>query len=1019
MTPPAAHHPTDETLVAYGLGKIGDAEADAVMRHLEGCPECKARVAEMSADSFVGRLRAAAGPDGTAPPEKSLSGLSRATRGGFGRKPTVVPPELMASGQYIDIRELGHGGMGVVYLATNRLLNRPEVLKVVNRTLLDKPGAAERFLREMQSAARLQHRNVVAAYSAHQFGDLLVFAMEYVEGDDLAKVVKARGPVLVPNGCFYAYHTALGLQHAHERGMVHRDIKPSNLILTREDGKSVVKILDFGLAKATSEKGVDGDLTGEGKMMGTPDYMAPEQALNARGADIRADIYSLGCTLYFLLAGKPPFEGSSLLDLLQKHQSTDARGLNFVRPEVPTELAAVAAKMMAKEPDRRYQTPGEVAKELARFVKPAGGSGVKPVADVSRGAGGTVAPAGTAPNTPVVPKSVPPENAPQADAPAEWKPPSVFRDGPVPVHTQHVNAEDINPPARAADRKPRQRAKAAPARKRPRWAIPVGVAGAVLLVVLVAVAGGVFKAKTKDGTIVVENVPADATVEVDGETVTLTRNGETVTVSAVQDGERKVKVVRSGVEVWSKDVTVKLGGEPIRVRLEPPAGPPIPPAAGAKPLPVVPKAVVSRFAEGDDEGWTTRNMPRPGGIPPDPTDPIEVRSVGKDFHLFARDRSPGEIWGWVAPPKFCGNQSDKFGGLLKYRIFVGEVDPGRVTTDVVYVGVKGSRMGMLARGTTIGRINPGSVNQYAIRLDGSGAWLRGERRATDDEVREVLSDVEDLWIRGEYPGGVPGRSGDCRLDDVELLPPGEIGGKTTPKTEQPPAKTDSLTPGSVFKGTRTYTKGAFAGGTVPYELHVVGRDGKKFSGHVFDNGPGRNRATVEGEFDGDTITWREQSAFAANQVYMVTGKLDGDTIRVTERSERGGRWMGDATATLTRVEPAATAKEKKAGVPNTDLLRTGTSWTGPKTGGRPGHSFTLDVTSRDGTDFKGVVTTDGGLKKVEVEGSVSGSDIEWRSGKVLGPDGSLRPFRGTISDDRIDAKAVGADVSVTLKLSKK
>ena len=147
--------------------------------------------------------------------------------------------------------------MGVVYLAKNKLMDRLEVLKVVNKTLLDRPGAVERFLREIRSAAKLSHANVVAAYSAVQVGDLLAFAMEYVEGQDLAAVVKTQGPLPVAHACYYVQQAALGLQHAFEKNMVHRDIKPQNLILAREGKKHIVKVLDFGLAKVMREKAED------------------------------------------------------------------------------------------------------------------------------------------------------------------------------------------------------------------------------------------------------------------------------------------------------------------------------------------------------------------------------------------------------------------------------------------------------------------------------------------------------------------------------------------------------------------------------------------------------------------------------------------------------------------------------------------------------------------------------------------------------------------------------------------
>lgn len=278
----------------------------------------------------------------------------------------ILPPGLAEATQYSDIRELGRGGMGVVYLARNTMMNRPEVLKVVNRALLERPDAAERFLREIRSAAQLRHPNVVTAYSAQQVGDTLVFAMEYVQGVDLAKVLKEKGPLPVPNACYYAYQAALGLQHAHEKGMVHRDIKPSNLILTREGKKQVVKILDFGLAKGTGEK-VDASLTGQGATLGTPDYISPEQIRDAAKVDIRCDIYSLGCTLYHLLAGRPPFTGNSLYEVLLSHDTTEASRVNTHRGEVPLELATIVAKMMAKNPADRFQTPAEVAAALKPF----------------------------------------------------------------------------------------------------------------------------------------------------------------------------------------------------------------------------------------------------------------------------------------------------------------------------------------------------------------------------------------------------------------------------------------------------------------------------------------------------------------------------------------------------------------------------------------------------------------------------------------------------------------------------
>ncbi len=369
-----ATHPSADALKAFGLGKLDDAAAELVMRHLDLCEGCRKEVAALSGDDFLARLRQARGQSSTPAPSNTFSDSA------VGRKPPLppvssqtaipnLPAELAASPQYEVLKELGRGGMGVVYLARNKLMDRLEVLKVVNKALLDRPGAVERFLREIRSAAKLRHANVVAAYSALQLGDLLAFAMEHVEGEDLAALVKSRGPLPVQHACYYAQQAALGLQHAFEKQMVHRDIKPQNLMLTREGKRHVVKVLDFGLAKVKSEKAEDTGLTGEGKMLGTPDYIAPEQTLDAARADIRADIYSLGCTLYYLLSGAAPFKGRSLYEVLQAHHSVEARPLNLARPEVPEELAAVVRKMMAKDPAQRYQTPAEVAQALGVFVR--------------------------------------------------------------------------------------------------------------------------------------------------------------------------------------------------------------------------------------------------------------------------------------------------------------------------------------------------------------------------------------------------------------------------------------------------------------------------------------------------------------------------------------------------------------------------------------------------------------------------------------------------------------------------
>jgi serine/threonine protein kinase len=386
MDAPSSLHPTDQTLSSYGLGKLGDGPAEEVNKHLEQCPDCRKRVAEMSADSFLGRVRDAQAA-GKSAFGQSQAGGTQSYKGSNSSAPPpadTLPPGLADHPDYEIKRELGRGGMGVVYLAHNTLMGRDEVLKVMGRQIMERPGVLDRFLREIRAVAKLRHANIVSAYHATRLGESLVFAMEYVEGLDLSRMVKAKGPLPVGHACNFAYQAALGLQHAHEEGLVHRDIKPGNLMLSKKGERATVKVLDFGLAKVTREEKVDGGLTSVGQALGTPDFIAPEQIIDAQSADVRADIYSLGGTLYYLLTGRPPFKANSLYDMYQAHISRDADPLNLVRPEVPSELAALVAKMMAKDPARRFQTPGEVAQVLVPFFKPGANPGSRPSPEISR-----------------------------------------------------------------------------------------------------------------------------------------------------------------------------------------------------------------------------------------------------------------------------------------------------------------------------------------------------------------------------------------------------------------------------------------------------------------------------------------------------------------------------------------------------------------------------------------------------------------------------------------------------------
>ncbi len=237
--------------------------------------------------------------------------------------------------------------------------------------LINDEQAVARFHREMEAVAALDHLHVVAAFDADQTEGTHFLVMEYVEGESLAALLKRDNRLPVATACEYVRQAALGLAHAHERGMAHRDIKPANLLLARTaEGQPLVKILDMGLARFTVERGEETEPTSTGQVMGTPDYIAPEQARSTKRADIRSDIYSLGCTLFRCLTGQLPFDGESVMEKLMARAMGDAPPLRQYLPEAPAALEAVVARMLAGDPAARYQTPTEVANALAPFSSP-------------------------------------------------------------------------------------------------------------------------------------------------------------------------------------------------------------------------------------------------------------------------------------------------------------------------------------------------------------------------------------------------------------------------------------------------------------------------------------------------------------------------------------------------------------------------------------------------------------------------------------------------------------------------
>jgi len=369
--PPVSEHPSPETLAAFINGRLTLQEQSQLEEHVADCETCLHRMAKVPDDTLLSNLRnhqtrGQTRGDETVDQAASTIVLDR------GR---AIPAELVNHPRYRVIEFIGAGGMGDVFLAEHRLMERKVALKVLHRRLTSNPNAIDRFRFEVRAAGKLTHPNIVTAYDADQAGDLHFLAMEYVDGISLDRHVQTRGVLTVRDACNVIRQAAEGLRHAHEKKMVHRDIKPANLMAVN---RGPVKILDFGLARFFSEQQPLGevlveetkgraDLTADGLILGTPDYIAPEQVGDAKNADIRADIYSLGCTFYYLLTGRPPFATGSVAQRLRAHRKQLATPLAELRPDVPPELVAIVEKMMEKKPADRFQDPKELVDALKAF----------------------------------------------------------------------------------------------------------------------------------------------------------------------------------------------------------------------------------------------------------------------------------------------------------------------------------------------------------------------------------------------------------------------------------------------------------------------------------------------------------------------------------------------------------------------------------------------------------------------------------------------------------------------------
>ena len=268
-------------------------------------------------------------------------------------------------GKYKLLGHIGTGGMSSVYLAEHTGLNDKRAIKVLPRKRVKDESYLARFKLEAQAIASLNHPNIVRAHDIDQEGDTHFIVMEYVDGLDLQMLVKRDGPLDLSTAADVIGQSARGLHHAHQRGVIHRDVKPANLLVDQE---GCVRLLDMGLALMESENDHSVTVANSENVLGTADYLAPEQAVNSHNVDHRVDIYGLGCTLYFLLTGRPPFADGTLAQRIIKHQNEMPRSIRELRPDCPIELERMCFKMLQKDPDARYETAEQVAEAFEHFA---------------------------------------------------------------------------------------------------------------------------------------------------------------------------------------------------------------------------------------------------------------------------------------------------------------------------------------------------------------------------------------------------------------------------------------------------------------------------------------------------------------------------------------------------------------------------------------------------------------------------------------------------------------------------
>ncbi|MCH7689260.1 MAG: serine/threonine protein kinase, partial [Planctomycetes bacterium] len=417
-------------------------------------------------------------------------------------EPCDKPDTLGRLGSYEITAVIGRGGMGVVLKGRDPELNRVVAIKVLAPELASNALARKRFLREARAAAAISHDHVVTIHAINQTGQLPHLAMEYVDGESLQQRLDRSGPLELKEILRIGKQTAAGLAAAHAEGLIHRDIKPANILL--ENGVERVKITDFGLARAVD----DVSLTQTGVVAGTPQYMSPEQAQGQR-VDHRADLFSLGSVLYAMCTGRPPFRADSTIAVIRRVCDDTPRPIPQVNPDIPGWLVAIIDKLLAKDPNERFESATEVAELLGQHL-------------------------------------------------AHIQQPSLVR-RPVPV----LQTADRSKPGHATRRSTKQR-----------WA-----AAAILLLVLFGglsfteatgltqVTSTVIRIVTGEGTLVVEVVDPEVSIQIDGEELIITGAG--VREIRIRPGKYRIQALKNGKPVHQELVTITRNGRTVvRMSLE-------------------------------------------------------------------------------------------------------------------------------------------------------------------------------------------------------------------------------------------------------------------------------------------------------------------------------------------------------------------------------------------------------------------------------------------------------------------